>query len=104
MFLYPLAIVLILLAFLSPLFHHSRIVYVSAIIVTFMVSIIDGLKTFCELLEIDYFSWLISIISFYEETLPLYNEGIGWLLPAVCVIVVTGIISRVQQLSAAHAS
>ncbi|HLR41511.1 MAG TPA: branched-chain amino acid transport system II carrier protein [Virgibacillus sp.] len=104
MFLYPLAIVLMLLAFLSPLFHHSRTVYVSSIVVTFLVSIIDGLKTLCELLEIDYFGWLAPIISFYEETLPMYSEGIGWLLPVVSVILVTGIISRVQQLSAAHAS
>jgi len=96
--------VLMLLAFLSPLFHHSRIVYVSSIVVTFMVSVIDGLKTLCELLEIDYFGWLAPIISFYEETLPMYSEGIGWLLPVVSVILVTGIISRVQQLSAAHAS
>lgn len=105
MFLYPLAIVLILLAFLSPLFHHARVVYVSAIVVTFMVSIIDGIKTFCDLLELDYFDWLASIISFYQETLPLYNEGLGWLLPVVSVILVTGVISRVQrQLSAAHTS
>src|SRR5699024_9575715 len=76
MFLYQLAIVLMLVAFLSPLFHHSRIVYVSSIVVTFMVSVIDGLNTLCQLLEIDYFGWLAPIISFYEETLPMYSEGI----------------------------
>jgi LIVCS family branched-chain amino acid:cation transporter len=104
MLLYPLAVVLILLAFISPLFHNKRTVYVSAMIVTFMVSVIDGLKTFCELLEIDYFSWLAPIISLYERILPFYSEGIGWLLPVVAVILITGLISRLQQLSAAHAS
>src|SRR5699024_4470273 len=56
MFLYPLAIVLILLTFLSPLFHHARSVYVSTTIVTFLISIIDGFKTLTQTLEIDYFS------------------------------------------------
>ncbi len=51
MFLYPLAVVLILLTFCSPLFNHSRLVYVSATAIAFMISSIDGLKTLCESLE-----------------------------------------------------
>lgn len=97
MFLYPLAIVLMLLTFLSPLFNHSRIVYVSATVVTFMISIIDGVKTFCELFEMEYFGWLAPIVSFYEEVLPLYSEGLGWLLPVVIVIAITGVIVRLQR-------
>lgn len=104
MLLYPLAIVLILLAFLSPLFHHSRIVYVSAIVVTFMVSVIDGFKTLCELLGINYFGWLAPIISFYEKTLPFYSDGLGWILPFIFITIVTGIISHVKQLSIANVS
>src|SRR5699024_12471204 len=45
MFLYPLAIVLILLTLLSPLFHHARSVYVSTTILTFLISIVDWVKT-----------------------------------------------------------
>ncbi len=97
MFLYPLAIVLMLLTFLSPLFAHARFVYVSTIAVTFLISIIDGLKTFCDLFKIDYFDWLAPIISFYEKTLPLYSDGLGWLVPVLIVIFVTGIISRIQR-------
>jgi len=103
MFLYPLAIVVMLLAFLSPLFNHSRMVYVSATIVTFMISIIDGIKTLFDQFEMDYAGWLTSIIAFYEKSLPLYNEGLGWLVPVLAVILITGIIARVQQLSTAHA-
>lgn len=99
MFLYPLAVSLMLLTFASPLFHHSRLVYVAATIVTFMISAIDGLKTLCNSLEIDYFWWMAPIVSFYEKTLPFYSQGLGWLLPVLVIIFVTGIIARVFKLS-----
>ncbi|MFG6116113.1 branched-chain amino acid transport system II carrier protein [Halobacillus sp. MO56] len=104
MFLYPLAIVLILLTFLSPLFHHATIVYSSTIAVTFLISIFDGLKSLCESLGVDYFSWMQPIVRFYEQTLPLYNQGLGWLLPAIVVIALTGVISRFQRKAPVHAS
>ena len=97
MLLYPLAIVLMLLTFLSPLFNHSRIVYVSATIVALMVSTIDGLKTLCESLKIDYFDWLAPIISLYERALPFYSEGLGWLLPVLAVIFITGLVARLTH-------
>ncbi|WP_099156711.1 branched-chain amino acid transport system II carrier protein [Virgibacillus ndiopensis] len=103
MFLYPLAIVLMLLTFLSPLFNHSRIVYVSATAVTFMISIVDGLKALCDSLGFGYFGWMVPFVTFYEQSLPLYNQGLGWLLPALVVIVITGIVVRTQKLSTAHA-
>ncbi|RDW19005.1 branched-chain amino acid transport system II carrier protein [Oceanobacillus arenosus] len=100
MFLYPLAIVLMILTFLSPLFQHKRFVYVATTIVTFFVSIIDGLKALCNSLEIGYFNWLSPIIDLYETYLPLYKQGLGWLLPALAVIAVTGIIARTQKSTA----
>ncbi|MER2089595.1 MAG: branched-chain amino acid transport system II carrier protein [Sporosarcina sp.] len=103
MFLYPLAVVLILLTFTSPLFNHSRLVYVSATAVTFMISSIDGLKTLCKLLEIDYFGWLAPIVSFYENVLPFYNEGLGWLLPVLAVMLITGVAVRLLRPSTVQA-
>ncbi|AXI07795.1 branched-chain amino acid transport system II carrier protein [Oceanobacillus zhaokaii] len=100
MFLYPLAIVLMILTFVSPLFQHKRFVYVATTIVTFFVSIIDGLKQLCLSLKIDYFNWLSPIIDFYETYLPLYKQGLGWLLPALIVIAITGIIARIQHSTA----
>lgn len=97
MLLYPLAIALMLLTFLSPLFNHSRIVYVSATIVALMVSTIDGLKTLCESMKIDYFDWLAPIITLYERALPFYTEGLGWLLPVLAVILVTGLVARLTH-------
>ncbi|QTC40162.1 branched-chain amino acid transport system II carrier protein [Bacillus sp. V3] len=103
MFLYPLAIVLIILTFLSPLFNHATIVYSSTIAVTFLISIFDGLKSFCDSVGIEYFSWMQPIVVFYEQTLPLYNQGLGWLLPAIAVIIVTGFISHFQRKAPVHA-
>ncbi|WP_075618723.1 branched-chain amino acid transport system II carrier protein [Paenisporosarcina indica] len=103
MFLYPLAIVLMMLTFASPLFNHSRLVYVSATIVTFMISSIDGLKTLCQSLKLEYFDWMKPIISFYEAYLPLYDQGLGWLVPVLIVIVITGILVHVRKLSNSYA-
>ncbi|WP_042144421.1 branched-chain amino acid transport system II carrier protein [Paucisalibacillus sp. EB02] len=99
MFLYPLAIVLMLLTFLSPLFNHSRVVYVATIAITFLISIFDGLKTLYKSLGIEGYGFFQPIVSFYENTLPLYNEGLGWLAPALIVIVLTGIVARLQKAS-----
>ncbi|MEQ2525238.1 branched-chain amino acid transport system II carrier protein [Robertmurraya yapensis] len=98
MFLYPLAVTLMILAFLSPLFNHARIVYVAGTAVAFMISFVDGLKTLCDSLEIAYFSWLQAIINFYEKVLPLYNQGLGWLLPVLIAVVIFGVVPRIQNL------
>ena len=103
MFLYPLAIVLIILTFASPLFKHSRLVYVSATVVTLMVSSVDGLKTLCTSLNVEYFEWMKPIISFYESNLPFYSQGLGWLIPALIVMVITGILAYVKKVSFAYA-
>lgn len=99
MFLYPLAIVLILLTFLSPLFNHARFVYVATIAVTFLIAIVDGIKALADSLEVEMFHFIKPIVELYERILPFYNEGIGWLLPALIVILITGILARVLNLS-----
>src|SRR5690606_4918390 len=74
MFLYPLAIVLMLLTFLSPLFNHAQLVYVATIGVTLLISIFDGLKALCGTLGIDYFGWMVPVLDFYEQVLPFYGQ------------------------------
>lgn len=94
MFLYPLAIVLMLLTFLSPLFGNARLVYAATTAVTFFISIFDGLVALCKSLDIENFAWMEPFISFFESFLPLYEDGLGWLVPALAVIVITGLIAR----------
>lgn len=99
MFLYPLAIVLMLLTFLSPLFHHSQIVYVGTITVTFLISIFDGLTALYRSLGIEDFGWMNPILNFYSSVLPLYDQGLGWVLPALITIVITSIVAWYQKVN-----
>lgn len=97
MFLYPLAIVLMLITFVSPLFDHAQIVYIATIGVTFIISLFDGIHALYDSLGIELSSWMIPVLSFYQKFLPLYNEGLGWLLPALGAVVITGTIARFQK-------
>lgn len=97
MFLYPLAMVLVLLTFISPFFNHSRLVYIPTIVVTFILSIVDGLVALCDSLGIELFGWLESIVDVLGSVLPLYAEGLGWLLPAVIVILIMTVAARVKK-------
>ena len=74
MAIYPLAIVLMLLAFFHKLFRGYRAVYVGAIVATALISLVDGLSSMGLSIE--------AITSIYKH-LPLQKEGIGWLLPAI---------------------
>lgn len=72
--LYPITIVLVVLSFLDRFFNGSRGVYIGAVFTAGMVSVIDGLKSFGIESEV-----LASTL----KSLPLYAEGLGWLLPAL---------------------
>jgi branched-chain amino acid:cation transporter, LIVCS family len=72
--LYPITIVLVVLSFLDRFFNGSRGVYVGAVFAATMVSVIDGLKTFG--IESDALASML-------KSLPLYAEGLGWLMPAL---------------------
>lgn len=72
--LYPLAIVLILLTFLHNWMKGKRSVYGFSLLFTFLVSLVDELEgTKVEIAELS--DW------FYQY-LPLYDIGLGWLIPA----------------------
>jgi LIVCS family branched-chain amino acid:cation transporter len=72
--LYPLAIVLILLTFLHGLFKGKRTVYGVSLLLTFLVSLVDGLK--------DTPLGIQQLHGWFNQYLPLYNIGLGWLIPA----------------------
>lgn len=71
---YPLAIVLILLSYFHNFFQGYSLVYIFALIPTGLISLIDGLKTAGIELQI-----IIDLLS----NLPFYNEGMGWIVPAL---------------------
>ena len=80
MFIYPLAITLILLALLSPLFKHSNIVYRFTTLFTMVAAFVDGVKASPEFFVNTKFAQ--TIIGFGENYLPFFNIGMGWIVPA----------------------
>ncbi|GGF28333.1 branched-chain amino acid transport system carrier protein [Halobacillus andaensis] len=83
MFLYPLAIVLILLGLCSSLFDHKRRVYAASMFLTFFVSIVDGYSTLAESVPGVTLSSIESVKQLYLDYLPLYDIGLGWIFPAL---------------------
>ncbi|MEH7113145.1 branched-chain amino acid transport system II carrier protein [Neobacillus niacini] len=71
---YPIAIVLILLSFVHSYLPVSKTVYIGAIVGAGLVSLYDGLSTAG--IEIAAISGGLAVI-------PLYTNGLGWLLPSV---------------------
>ncbi|MFD6442688.1 branched-chain amino acid transport system II carrier protein [Peribacillus sp. NPDC060186] len=72
---YPMAIVLIVLTFLHSFFKGNSEVYLGSLLLTAIVSILDGLMA--SGVKID------AISMFFTEYLPLYSVGVGWVLPAI---------------------
>ncbi|MCP1145921.1 branched-chain amino acid transport system II carrier protein [Lysinibacillus endophyticus] len=88
MLLYPLAIVLILLTLCSPLFGHKQSVYAATMFFTFCVSLLDGYSALVGSLPGAAFSLFEKIKVFYMDYLPLYDIGLGWILPAIVGVVI----------------
>lgn len=72
---YPLAIMLIFLSFAHPLFKGRPEVYQGSLLFTFIVSLFDGLNA--AKLPVD------SINTLFTKILPLYDTGLGWIIPAI---------------------
>ncbi|MEK5071542.1 branched-chain amino acid transport system II carrier protein [Sporosarcina sp. FSL K6-1508] len=81
---YPLAIVLMLMSFIDKSFGRKPIVYILALLATAFVSIFDGLKG----AGID-----IKPVNDVLAYLPLYEQQIGWLVPAIVGALVGVILS-----------
>lgn len=75
MAIYPIAISLIFLTFLHPIFKGRSEVYQGSLILTFIISLFDGLNAAGIKINV--------INDFFTHLLPLYNVGLGWLIPSV---------------------
>ncbi len=83
MFIYPLTIVLIMLN-LFPERYVAKIVFRTVVLVTFIFSIPDFLGFLIEA------EWLDNI----KSLIPLANENLGWVLPAILTFLLTNIIKK----------
>ena len=77
---YPMVIVLIFLAFLDPLFKGRHEVYRYSILLTSIVSIVDGLMT----ANIS----LGAVSKLFTYYLPLFDRSLGWIIPSIVGIIV----------------
>lgn len=94
MFLYPLAITLILLALFGKMFGHDRAVYVSVTVFTCVAAVFDLMKTLPE--GIRNGLHLDALVEVAREILPWFDLNLGWIVPAV-VGLVLGLVIRVVR-------
>lgn len=80
MFIYPLCMALMALAFLHNFFDGRQCVYVCTMAFTFVMALISGLETAHVSLG--------GLGTFLSENVPLYSSGLGWLSFAVAGAIV----------------
>ena len=91
MFLYPLAITLILLALLGHFFDHDRAVYVWVTGLTLVAAFYDLLRTLPDQLRaVLHVNGLVDTVG---KALPFATIGLGWICPAILGLVI-GLIFR----------
>ncbi|WP_019724218.1 branched-chain amino acid transport system II carrier protein, partial [Enterococcus mundtii] len=81
MFIYPLAMTLILLVLFGPLFKQRTSVYRMTTYFTLLASIVDGLNACPD--SIKQTSFVKGILTFADSYLPFFSLGMGWITPAV---------------------
>lgn len=99
MFLYPLAITLILLALCSKLFGGSRCVYVSVTVFALAAAVFDFIHALCDALPTGSVlaAALSPAVALAESVLPLFSYGLGWLAPAGLGLVIGLVIKAVRK-------
>ncbi|EOL50462.1 branched-chain amino acid transport system II carrier protein [Enterococcus caccae] len=80
MFLYPLAMTLMILVIISPLFHHRKEVYRMTTYVTVFAALLDALNNTPDFIKAN--TVVSSILKTAENYLPLFTIGMGWVVPA----------------------
>lgn len=95
MFLYPLAITLILLALFGKWFDHDRAVYVSVTAFTVFAALFDLLKTLPEAVRDSLH--LNGLVGLAQKSFPLFDLNLGWVVPAVIGLVLGLVIRSVRK-------
>jgi len=85
--LYPLAIVLVLLSFLKPMWHKPAQVFKPALLMTLMFGLVDALTV----AGIDW-----QILNVFQG-LPLAHKQMAWVLPVCIAIILLTVLDRAQN-------
>jgi len=81
MFLYPLAITLIMLSIASPLFQHDPLVYRWTTALTLIPAIFDALNASPAIITRQ--AWVQSLLAWDDKVLPFAKYGMDWVAPAL---------------------
>lgn len=97
MFIYPLAISLIVLALFGKLFNYNKNVFVFTTLFTFLAAILDFIVSFPK----DSFIpvGFIENVANIQSKLPLSNIGLAWVVPAIVGLIIGIIASQVKPQS-----
>lgn len=87
MFLYPLAVTLIVMAVCSSLFGDAREVYVSVTVLTLIAAVFD----FFNALGVGFLNPVA------EKLLPMFSLGLGWVVPACLGLVIGLIVKKLKK-------
>src|SRR5699024_5301216 len=87
-FIYPLAIVLILLSLIQHILGESKRMYRFAVTVTFIFAVIEVL---------DFFNIRIKQVDTGLSLFPLYENGLGWVVPAFIAFTVGYILDFMED-------
>ena len=86
MFLYPIAMVLIILSISGSLFDRDSIVYFCGILFTIIPAILDMIVSFPPIVSQQ--SWALQLKAFQLKFLPFANIGMDWVIPAIIGLVI----------------
>jgi LIVCS family branched-chain amino acid:cation transporter len=89
-FLYPLAIVLIVLTLIAKSFGDAHLVYVVTVSVTTIPALLDGLNALPANLHVG----VVKVLLNWGAYLPGFAQGLGWTVPAILAFVISVLISR----------
>ncbi len=95
MFLYPLAIVLIVLAVLSPILGTSRWLFGLTMLFTLIPAIFSGVAALP--ISLQRANWSRAILALNQQ-LPLATQGFGWVLPAAIGLVLGWLVNQLTHL------
>lgn len=94
MFLYPIAIVLIILSITGPLFNHDAIVYYWAVGLTLIPAIFDMIASFPPVVSQQ--PWALQLQAIQTRFLPFAKIGMDWVIPTIIGLVI-GFIHHLYQ-------
>ena len=95
MFLYPLAMTLILLSIIGSLFHHDLRVYQMTTYFTLIASVIDAINASPDFIR--QTGAAQALIHFGENYLPFFSIGMGWILPAAAGFIIGLVWHRIKR-------